>query len=467
MQLHGVRLASALLAFAAAFVCSVVLGCEPSGEGEHAGPDSCWPQLLGLQYTFILQHQSSFNAPYSGRLSLDTHGDTQPTHTIGLYSGWAPTSWAQVYFDLEKFMGAGVSGATGLGGLTNGDVIRSGSAGLSKVFYIARQYIRLMLPVGDATEHMDTAQDQLPGREATSRVEFKFGALAVNDDFDHNRYAGAARTQFLNWSLWANTAWDYAADTRGYTYGAVLGWISPRWTLKYGGYLMPVRANGQKLEDAPLRARGDNVELSLLAPETGTTVRLLGYRNIARMGIYEEALRLAAAGGPPAIVADDRDGRIKYGAGLNIEQALADEGETGVFARLGWNDGHTESFAFTEVDRLLSFGGQLSGAHWMRAEDRVGAAVAIEGLSAPHREYLAAGGTGFLLGDGRLAYAHEQILEIYYRLGVAWALPDARMFVGHTARLQLSPDFQLIRNPGFNHDRGAVRFWGVRVHAEL
>jgi high affinity Mn2+ porin len=273
----------------------------------------------------------------------------------------------------------------------------------------------------------------------------------------------------MNWSLWDNTAWDYAADTRGYTYGAVLGFVSPEWSLKYGAYLMPRMANGQELEDSPRHARGDNLELTLSPSAASTIVRLLAYRNLARMGDYREAIQVAAANGTvPNIVADDRGGRHKYGFGVNVEQPLADDGESGVFARIGWNDGHTESFAFTEVDRLLSFGGQLSGAHWTRTDDRVGAAVAIEGLSDPHRDYLAVGGSGFLLGDGTLNYAPEEILEVYYRAELLWPFNETSRVLGkYPLKIQLTPDFQYIRNPAYNQDRGPVRFWALRFHLEL
>lgn len=444
---------------------SIVLPCvgfadAPPDKEELSGspaPESSWPRLVGEQYTFVLQNQSSLHSPYAGPLSLRPDGDTQPTHTFGFYFGWAMTSWAQFYFDTEKFMGAGVSDATGLGGLTNGDVVREGASNLPKVFYIARTYLRFMLPLGEELTKVEGGQDQIAGTEAQSRLELKVGRLAANDDFDKNRYAASTRTEFMNWSLWDNTAWDYAADTRGYTDGVMIGYLSPAWSLKYGVYRMPTHANGQALEQSIHRAQGDNLELTLAPSKAGTVVRLLAFRNIARMGIYREALDIAfAEGRTPNIVADDQQGRKKYGFGVNVEQPLADEGATGVFARFGWNDGKTESFAFTEVDRLASIGGQLSGVHWRRADDVAGAAVAIEGLSGPHRDYLAAGGAGFLLDDGRLDYAHEQILEAYYRLQLPW----------QWAHVQLSPDFQYIRNPGFNAARGPVTFWAIRFHIE-
>jgi hypothetical protein len=437
-------------------------GGAPAAASTAAGPapESAWPLLLGAQYTFVEQKQTALLSPYQGPLSLHPDGDRQGTHTMGLYTGWAPFHWGQLYFDAEKFMGAGVSGTTGVAGLPDGDVVRQGVPGLKKEFYIARLYARFMLPLGAPTATVARGQDQIPGTEAATRLELKVGRFAVSDDFDKNRYAGSARTQFLNWSLWDNTAWDYAANTRGYTDGFMLGYVSPSWSLKYGMYRMPLYANGQLLETLA-RARGQNLELTLSPPELTTIVRLLAYRNSARMGDYAEALEVAAAsGGIPNIGADDRDGRHKTGFGINAEQPLADDGESGLFMRLGWNDGKTEDFVFTEVDRHASLGGQLSGIHWQRADDRLGMGFVLEGLAAEHRQYLRAGGSGFLLGDGRLNYAHEQIFETYYR--AQWSFSHA----ADTLRVQLSPDFQYIQNPGYNQDRGPVRFYSLRLHLE-
>jgi hypothetical protein len=457
----GLILLACVLGAQSSLAADIPVTNQTFGEVAAAAPSSRLPMLLGAQYTYVLQHQTALRSPYSGTLSLNPEGDTQPTHTMGLYLGWAPYHSVQLYFDAEKFMGAGVSSATGLGGLTNGDVVREGATGLKKTVYIARTYVRFMLPLGEKVTQMDRAQDQMPGTEAATRLEVKVGRMAVSDDFDKNRYAGSTRTEFMNWSLWQNTAWDYAANTRGYTDGLMVGYISPEWSLKYGVYRMPVFANGQTLESSFHRARGENLELTLSPWSNGTILRLLAYRNTARMGDYREALAIAMATGTiPDISADDREGRQKIGFGLNAEQPLADEGETGVFVRLGWNDGRTESFAFTEVDRHASLGAQVSGTRWHRTDDRLGAAVVIEGLSGPHRDYLAAGGSGFLLGDGRLDYAHEQIFETYYRAQWTWLYGQTRV------RLQLSPDFQYIRNPGYNHDRGPVRFWGIRLHLE-
>lgn len=453
-------------AFALAALTAASASADDQSESNQASSgtptaDSHWPMLVGAQYTYIAQHQDGFRAPYSGPLSLNPDGDTQPTNTVGFYGAWAPWNWSQAYLDVEKFDGAGVSDATGLGGLTNGDVVREGASGLKKEFYIARSYLRFMLPLGSALTREERSKDQVPGTEASTRLEFKIGRMATNDDFDNNSYAADPRTQFMNWSLWANTAWDYAANTRGYTDGFVIGYISPSWSLKYGAYLMPVKANFQTLESSFSRARGQNLQLTLSPWSSGTILRLLGYYNTARMGIYSQALAIAASQGTtPDIAAGDAEGRHKYGFGINAEQPLADNGATGLFMRLGWDDGQTETFAFTEVDEVETIGGQLSGAHWGRPNDRFGLAQVSEGLSAWHRQYLEAGGEGFLLGDGRLNYHHEQILESYYVFEQVWPQKPGPL------HWQLGPDFQYIRNPGYNHDRGPVKFWALRAHLE-
>ncbi|SRR5579883_88985 len=412
------------------------------------------PQLLGAQYTLIDQHQYALRSPYASRLSLHASGDSERSHTFGAYFGVPLPAHLQLYFDVEMFKGEGVSNATGAGGIVNGDVVHSGNADLGKRAYVARRYLRWSLPLGSETQKVERAQDQLPGTEAARRIETKIGRMSAGDDFDKNRYANSARTQFLNGAFFNALAWDYAADTRGYTNGAVFAYVAPVWTFRYGVYQMPTQSNGQTLEWPVKRARGEQAEVDVQPDSDGWAVRALVYRNVARMGIYRDALAIARATGTvPDIRADDRDGRRKYGYALNAELPLADDGDTGLFARYGWNDGKTESFAFTEVDRDASIGAQVSGARWHRARDRLGIAFDVNALSRDHRDYLAAGGEGFLLGDGALNYGQEKIAEVYYAF---------QPF----AHFTLSPDFQFIRNPGFNRDRGPAKFIALRAHLE-
>jgi|SRR5579863_7086966 len=410
------------------------------------------PRLLGAQFTYIGQRLIAFPAAYSGPHSLKSTGDQQATDTYGLYFGSRLTRHLQDYLDLEMARGHAVSNANGLGGLTNGDVIRQGTANLGMGPYIARAYLRYLLPLGSETAPVERGMGHFPGPEPTTRVEIKAGKFALTDDLDQNRYANSTRTQFLNWGLFNGTAWDYAADTRGYTFGVLAAWVHPTWTLRAASAQMPTEANGNVFDQHFDRARGDNLELQLGPYRQGTIVRLLAYENHGRMGIYRQAIDQGlAAGVPPDIAADDREGRHKVGFGLNLEQPLADNGDTGVFLRLGWNDGRTEDFVFTEVDRQASGGLQVAGNAWHRPDDRLCLGATLHGLSRDHRDYLAAGGLGFLLGDGALNYGWEEILELYYRIQVAklW---------------QLSPDVQYIRDPGYNRDRGPATALSLRVN---
>jgi carbohydrate-selective porin OprB len=404
-----------------------------------------------VQVTVIGQTLRPLSSPYSGPNSLDPTGATLATHSYGVYGGMALTRWLQLYLDGEMALGQGIG--SGLAGLTNGDVIRQGSIELAKAPYVARVFLKALIPLGVDTERAERAVDQLAGIQPRTRIEVKAGKLAASDDFDQNRYANSTRTQFMNWGLWNNSAWDFAADTRGYSWGLVVAWVRPTWEVRIGSYMMPTFANGNVFDSDIGHARGDNLQLTLRPGRLGTVLRLLAYQNHGRMGVYADALaRAEATGTVPDIVADDQPDRVKYGLGLSAEQPITDGGEAGAFFRAGWNDGRTEDFCFTEVDRHLSAGLQATGARWRRREDRIGVALVRHGLSPDHARYLEAGGSGFLLGDGRLDYGHELIAELYYRLQVG-------------GFLELSPDVQRVWNPGYNRDRGPATVLSLRLNA--
>jgi high affinity Mn2+ porin len=409
--------------------------------------------LLGAQIDLIGQRLGSFHSSYQGANSLISTGDAQISQAYGVYAGGRIGARLSGYLDVEMVRGAGVGHVIGLGGPTNGDVIRQGSADLGNGPYVARAFLRYAIPLGGtAVDTLERAPDQMPGVMPTRRVEFVAGKFAASDIFDVNRYANSTRTQFMDWGLFQNTAWDFAADTRGYTNGVAVAWVATRWAIRIGSFQMPTKANGNKFDPDIGRARGDNFEATLTPRGGGPTIRILGFVNHARMGSYSEALAVAQENNvSPDIAADDRPGRIKYGFGLNLEQPLADSGETGAFVRAGWSDGATESFAFAEVDHHLSGGVQVSGVHWSRKADRFAVALLLSGLSAVHREYLEAGGSGFLLGDGRLDYGVEEILESFYRAQLG-------------PYVQVSPDVQLIRHPGYNRARGPASVISLRIN---
>ncbi len=263
----------------------------------------------------------------------------------------------------------------------------------------------------------------------------------------------------MNWALINDPAYDYAADTRGYTQGVAAEWVEPAWTVRAGSFAMPRVANGIDLEPHFGRSRGDQVEFeyrnSFIGRKPGGVLRLLAYRNLAAMGDYREAMANALeTSTTPDITTTRKNARSKVGFGLNLEQPIADNGDTGVFARIGWDDGKTESFAYTEADDHLCVGGQVSGKHWKLPQDHMGVALVSDGLSAPHRDYLAAGGAGFILGDGKLNYGRENILETYYQRQL-------------TPLLSLALDYQAIVNPGYNQSRGPVSVFSARMHMEF
>jgi carbohydrate-selective porin OprB len=252
-----------------------------------------------------------------------------------------------------------------------------------------------------------------------------------------------------------NGAWDYPADTRGYTWGIVQELHTHRWSYRYGIAAEPKVANGPQFDRRLFRDHGHVAEVERrysIRTHPGV-LRVLGYANRADMGNYAEALRLASqTGTTPDVTATRRVGTLKYGTGVNIEQEITSD--IGFFTRLGWDDGKTESFAFTAIDRLASGGVSLKGTKWRRKDDAVATSFTASGLSGVHALYLARGGLDFLIGDGRLNYAPEYVWETYY---------SARLFPGFFATFDLQRD----ANPAYNQDRGPVLIYSLRLHMEF
>ena len=255
------------------------------------------PKLLGLQFNGVYQYMPPFHSPYQGPHSLTFHNNEEQdtTHTYGVYLGSQLARNLQLYVDTELFQGFGVSDGQGLAGYVNGDVIRAGSSNLPKVPYLARYYLRYFVPLSSETEKVERCMDQLPGEQPVSRFEIKFGRLALTDDFDQNRYANNNRAQFMNYDFMFNTAWDYAADTRGYSVGAVASLFEPRWKLAFGVFMLPNTQNGAQFDYWDTQEFGYNLELTVKPNNAGTVVRLLTYYNQGRMGSYDAALALGHA----------------------------------------------------------------------------------------------------------------------------------------------------------------------------
>lgn len=413
------------------------------------------PYEFGLQVTLIDQNLFKFHSPYSGPNSLPARNENELSDTYTVYAGVRLTHGLEIFVNPEMARGNGIGEALGLAGFTNGDVIRNPTLGMEP--YLGRYFARYTLATGKGEEKITPGENQIEGMRPTHRLVFTAGKFATTDIFDINSYANSTRTQFMNWALLNNAAYDYAADTRGYSRGYAVEWVHPDFAVRFGLLAMPLVANGPDLAENLTHGRGEQIEVelhpNLLRRKGPLVVRLLAYRNIATMGDYRQALAPAQQNATtPDITATRRPNRNKFGFGLNFEQPLGDDGATGLFGRYGWDDGATESFAYTEVDRTLSLGGQLSGRRWHRPDDRVALAFVQNDLAAAHKDYLAAGGLGFLLGDGKLHYGSEQIVETYYSYQVA---------------KPLALDYQFINNPGYNRDRGPVSVLSVRAHLEF
>jgi high affinity Mn2+ porin len=414
---------------------------------------------LSAQENVIEQAHGRFRSPYSGPNSLPDISEHAMSRIFTLYTAARVGDRADVVFDLEDASGRGIGNALGLAGFTNIDVVRIPGEGspLSTAPYLARLVARYVVPLSSDAEAAEPGPLGVLASLPVRRLELRAGRFSLADFFDVNAVGSDSHLQFMNWTTVNDGAWDYAADTRGYTWAAMAELDDRSWSLRFAEALMPTVANGIQLEWNLRRAHAHNLEFELhplLFGGKTATIRLLAYRNIAAMGSYREAINdfLDHRTTRPDIVSTRRPGRSKNGLGLNIEQPLTSSLRT--FLRAGWNDGRNESFAYTEVDRTAEFGGDLAGDRWRRPHDKVGVAFVANALSADHREYLALGGLGFLLGDGHLNYGHEKILESYY---------TAHVWRGVFGAF----DAQYIANPGYNRDRGPVLVPALRLHLDF
>ena len=441
----------------------------PPAEGERTFPSAGAPaEAKGLfgknqaawysahaQATVVTQVHNVFPAPYTGPKSLKPSEPAANTMTGTVFYAArlceSERNDTQIIFNPETAGGGGFSGTAGVAGFPNGEATRVGVPNPTP--YIARLFVRQIFGFGGEREWAPDDENQVAGERDVRRLAVIVGKLAAPDIADDNRYAKDPRTQFLNWVLVYNGAWDYPANVRGYTYGVVLDYNhSKNLSFSYGVFAEPAVANGAAfdwhLRKAP---QGQVAEMENRYELNGRpgAIRLMTFLNHAHMGNYNEALQLMPV--DPDIT-KTRSYRYKYGCGVSFDQELTDD--LGCFGRLGWNDGHSESWAYTEIDRTLSVGLVLGGRRWCRPYDRIGLAGILNGISGPHRDYLEAGGLGFIIGDGRLKYDPETILETYY----AWQI---------TTGIVVTIDFQEIVNPAYNTQRGPVEVGSVRVHWDL
>lgn len=414
-----------------------------------------------FQSTYIWQRKSAMGAAYSGDNSLAARREPRSfTLTGTMFAGTRVWQGGELYFNPEITSSESLSGLHGLGGLTNGENQKGG--GVNPKAYVARLFLRQTWGLGGGSESVESAPNQLGGTTDHDRMVLTVGKISLIDIFDSNAYSHDPRTQFLNWTLMASGAFDYAADSRGYTTGIAYEYYTGNYVFRYGRFMQPRESNGLPLDPKLLEHYGDQVEIerSHEIDERPGKVRLLMFHNRVVSGSFQDAINAWQASGSLGIpsVSAVRKGQDKFGIGINAEQSVTRD--IGVFLRASANDGKTETYAFTEVERSLAGGFVINGAQWGRAEDAVGMSMGQNGISRAHRDYLANGGLGAFIGDGPppsgigYRYAPERIFETYYSFAVS---------EGVSASL----DFQRAQNPAYNAMRGPANFIGVRLHAEI
>lgn len=422
-------------------------GDENSNYAQKESAESEW-RLWSIhgQSTVITDFHGPFHSPYVGPHSLLPIYEDPTSQTSTLFIGRQLWQDAQLYFNPEVAGGTGFSGVNGIAGFPNAEITRVGKP--QPTPYIARLYVAQTFGFGGEQEKVLDSANEIAGYRDVSRLTVRVGKFAASDDIDDNQYSHDGRTQFWNWALAWNGAWDFPADVRGYTIGGLVDLNQKTWALRYGLFAEPLVANGPNLDPNFSHAHGQIWELEnrfQMFNRPGI-LRSMAYLNNADMGSYAAALNNGLN-----IVATRRYS-AKYGFGLSWQQELSDT--LGMLLRGGWSDGHNETWAFTPIDRTIAVALVLKGTAWNRSQDTIGVATVFNGLAAVHRNYLAAGGLDFNIGDGQLNYGWENIYETYYR----WQIKKS---------IWISGDLQYVINPAYNRDRGPVFVQGIGVHAEF
>jgi high affinity Mn2+ porin len=421
---------------------------QPQGATNLTPPDSqLWN--LHLQSTVGAQGHPSFPADYTGLNSLKPGVEVKDTVSVDVTGGVRLWRGGEFFADVLVWQGYGLSNTLGAAGFPNGEAIRIGRT--YPDVSVCRAFIRETIGFGGEKEAADDAPDELGGTKDVRRLTFTLGHLSAKDLFDTNAYANDSRSQFMNWSLWANDAWDYPANTLGFTNGAAAELNTRAWAGRLGIFEVSKVANGLRMDWNLAKAWSAVAEVERRYSPRGHAgaLRLLAYDTRAHMGSYQETLNNPSLGEDIALNAAYR---YKYGFGINLEQEIRKN--LGAFARLGWSDGKNQTYEFTDVDRTATAGLSLKGAWWRRPEDTVGLGAAVNGISAVHRQYLAAGGLGITVGDGALDYRSERIGETYYNWRIA-------------KHFQFTLDYQFVQNPAYNHARGPVNLLALRLHTEF
>ena len=404
--------------------------------------------LLRGSATFVTQMHLPFRAPYEGPKSLQNGALQANTFSIDLTIGRRLWEGAEFIVVPQFTRGYGLSGTAGIAAFPNGEAFRLGST--APVGYFTRAFFRQTIALSADTIPAD---DDDPLRFNTplprERITITAGKFAVFDIFDDNRYAHDPRTQFLNWAFVSAGAVDWVNDARGFTNGATIEWENGTWAVRGGAFQVARDINSLALDPTPLRGWQALLEADRFWSVNGHpgALRLLYSASRTNSARYRDMI---ATGFDEAAYETIRNYRVKHNIVLNWEQEITTN--LGLFSRLSWNDGRSQSWMYTQMDRAISAGAAIRGEAWGRAGDTVGIAANLGWISSAQRNFLAAGGVGFIAGDGRLRYAPEFVSEAYY---------DTHLAPG----INLTGDVQFVANPAFNADRGPVALFALRLRA--
>ena len=442
------HIASALLCLAIAVPAVSLAGADAEPTPP---PDSTGRFAIHGQVTYVEQETNSFNAPYRGPNSLSPNIGRETTD-VTLYLGARLWQGAELWLNPELDQGFGLDNTLGVAGFPSGEAYKVGRK--KPYLRLPRAFIRQTISLGEASDPADSVANQFAGTRSVDRWVFTIGKFGVTDVFDVNQYAHDPRSDFLNWSAIDAGSFDYAADAWGFTVGASAEWYRGPWTLRAGLFDLSDVPNSERLEPGfhEYQLVGEVERRHELFGRPGK-VLITYYESHGRMGLLDEAVRLAQESNTPVDIAAVRQFRTRVGASLSIEQQLAPD--LGLFARAGKASGNVEAYEFTDIDRALELGLSLKGARWNRTNDTVGLATMVNGISATRERFLNAGGLGILVGDGQLPDpGPERIVETYY---------SAAIF----SQLFVTADFQRIVNPAYNRDRGPVSVIAIRFHAQF
>lgn len=426
---------------------------ESNAPAEKPAPEKDGPFAIHGQSTFILQAHPGFHSPYEGANSLSPKAEGRETFDATLFAGWRPWRGMEIWFNPEVDQGFGISNTLGLAGYSNGEGAKVGEA--TPYVRVQRLFLRQTINLGGKAERLEGAANQFAQMRSANFLTITFGKMTVGDVFDTNDYAHDARHDVLNWSLLEQGSFDYAADAWGYTVGGAVEWTEGPWSLRAGVFDLSDVPNSERLDTHVLdqfQLVGEIERRYAIGGRAGS-LKVTSFTTRGRMGRFSDALALAEKTGTTPNLALVRRYQGRTGLHLNWQQALADD--IGVFARAGAANGGVEPYEYADIDRSVSSGVSIKGARWGRKNDTVFLAGVINEISEQHRRYLAAGGLGILIGDGRLPhYGSERILETYY---------DAAVI----KPLHVTFDVQQVWNPAYNRDRGPVTIGAIRLHAEF